>query len=108
MNSCRSAVYAYRTAAYAVKSFAESYARAMNFTAKKLDMDVHWLIELLIRLFMYRNNAWNFVRDTIKRIEKQDMYAELAQYEGEMFRKYLTSVKSELHDEWLDSKESYF
>ncbi len=97
-------VYGFRYACDVVNSFAGSYARATNFVAKKLELDPKTFLRMLTRQFMRHNMMWNMTRDTIKRIEKLDMYDDLAQYSVENFTKYLTNEKQLVIEAWLDSE----
>lgn len=102
--SVRRRVYSFRNALDAVRPFTISYARATNFIAKKLGFDPKDFVDSLIRLYIYQNPRWNVVRDTIKKVERWNMYEELAQYGRDDLLKYLTCVKTLVEDEYIDAE----
>ena len=104
--SLRESVYSFRCAQQAVNGFAHKYARVINFVAKKLFIEPKSFLDLLIKVFMRDNASWNILRETLKRIDKYNMYGELQPYFGENMIKYLTSVKCDVIDDWLEDKIS--
>lgn len=94
--------YSYEYSANVVDSFLDSYARVLIFVAKKLKMDPRELRKRLIKIFQSNQPRWYITRETLKRIEKYDMYHDMAKLSREDFIKYYTCVKSLVEDDWMD------
>lgn len=96
--------YSYEYSATIVDRFLDSYSRVLIFVSKKLRMDPRDLRKYLIKLFQSNQPRWRITRDTLKQIEKYDMYTDMAKLSREDFIKYYTCVKSLVEDDWMDGK----
>jgi len=99
---CHRKIYSYELASSVIENFCTKYTRATLFFAKKLLMDPKNFKYTLIKLFMYNNVRWNIIRDCLKKVDKEDMYFELARLTKPEFIKYLTAVRSLVEDRQLD------
>ena len=95
--------YPYFYSESVVNKFIDKHSRVTVFIAKKLHKDPRDFRYTLIKLFMDRNGAWNSTRDTIKYIEKHDLYAMIDSLSYENVKKYLTGVKYLVQDSLIDS-----
>lgn len=93
--------YSYRV----VQAFLDSYGRAAIFIGKKLGMSPAEMRDSLVICFAHRPARWNALRDTIKVVEKQDLYAAMRRMTKAECIDYLTAVRSLVDDDMLDRAE---
>ncbi len=98
----KSSVYSWEYSEWVVDGFINKYSRVMTFVAKKLGMPMKHVRLYYVDLFRSKNAKFQILRETLKRIHKQDLYADLARLDRADFLKYLTSVRTLVEDDWLD------
>lgn len=99
-----SIVYPYLYAVHVIEEFEQKYSRVINFTAKMLGMDPKDFRDNLVKCFMYRNGRWNSLRETLKYVDKHDLYDHIAGFELEDRKLYLNYVKYFVQDKLIDDK----
>lgn len=104
----RHSVYEFRYSARIVEEFVEKYSRATIFVAKILGVDCRALKYGLINTFQRNNALWNILRDSIKRIDQHNMYADIGRLDDKNRKKYLTYVKFMVTDDWLYDIKSHY
>lgn len=94
--------YSYDYSTRVVHDFVDSYSRATSFVADMCFIDRRKFVQTLINLFAHNNRRFQFVRDTIKMVERADLYRDIARIPADDRPKYLTAVRTLIEDEWLD------
>lgn len=100
----RSTVYAFRYSEGVIDAFMEKYSRVCNFVCKKVGLTAQDFKMRLVSSFMYHNAKWNVARETLKYIDKWNLYNEAAFLERPDFLKYLTAVQSLCEDLLIDTE----
>lgn len=86
-----------------VESFVQKYARATIYIAKRCGMSPRDFKWSLIKLFRFNNGRWNSVRDTVKYVQRWQLWEEAGRYDFTAFQKYLTCVKTLAEDNLMDN-----
>lgn len=85
--------YPYIWSAGVIDRFIDSYSRVVHFAAKKLWIDDRDFRSKLITTLMLAPKQWRLIRETLKRIQNNNLFDELAQFSRKEFLYYLTSDK---------------
>jgi len=93
--SSRTASYSFDYAANVVEQFCMSYSRATIFVAHKLEMDNLAFVKAMITAFRYDQPRWRAIRDTLKAVHNQNLYAQIRNYTYDEAVLYFTAVKQE-------------
>lgn len=96
--------YPYHYSEQVIAEFENKYARVMLFISKKLGFTPKYFRLMLINAFMNHNGHWNVVRETLKYVDRHDLYGLIATMTKEEAVKYLTSVRTIVED-WLIDDE---
>lgn len=104
-HSTHTPVYSWQFAHDVVWNFLESYSRVTIFFAKKLGIEPKEYTNQLIEIFRYKNVRWRILREVMKYVQKHGLMDELSRYSRKDFIKYLTSVRWEVEDLYLDELE---
>lgn len=97
--------YPYLYSEGVIDEFLKNYSRVVLFVSKKCHMSAKEFRFNMIKCFMYRNSRWNVLRETLKYIEKHQLYSDMAFYHGPDFEKYLTAVRSLVEDSLIDNEK---
>lgn len=91
--------YPYQWSADVVHEFVEKHSRVVVFVAKSLGYSPKAFRDALINTLMRNEGQWNRVRDTLKKIDRCDMFDDLRAVKGEYLRAYLTFVSMMVMEE---------